>query len=227
MNRISYPRKFMLVGLLMLLPLLYVMIQYIGSINYLIDFGAKEQDGLIYSSPAVDFLENVQRHAILSQAYLNGVDSTAEELATIQSLVDEDIRAIDAVNAELGTIFEVNQRWADIKRSWQTLRDGLPNLTPQESADLHEDIAQQMLRLLVVVGNNSNLILDPDIDSYYLMDLLIVKLPPISEYLSQIRTLGTEIAVQNQMTVEQRNQLSILIGLTQSAIDAMLGFGTC
>jgi methyl-accepting chemotaxis protein len=56
MNRFSYPRKFMLVGLLMLMPLLYVMIQYIGSINYLIQFGVKEQDGLVYNTPAVDFL---------------------------------------------------------------------------------------------------------------------------------------------------------------------------
>ena len=222
MSRLSYPRKFMLVGLLMLLPLLYVIVQYIGSINYLIQFGDKEQDGLLYNAAVVDFLYDLQQHAGLSQLYQNGVEPVAQTIATIQSDIDEDIHDIDSVNAELGNVFEVSEQWTTLKRSWQELRDDLFDLTSQQSLDRHQELTRQTLALLVAVGNNSNLILDPDVDSYYLMDPIINKIPLIADYLNQIRSLETEIALRNQMSVEQRTRLNILEGLVLSTTESML-----
>jgi methyl-accepting chemotaxis protein len=39
------------------------------------------------------------------------------------------------------------------------------------------DVAQTLLALVSKVGDGSNLILDPDLDSYYMMDLQVIKLP--------------------------------------------------
>ena len=43
MNRLKYPQKFLLVGLVLVIPLVVVLSQYIAQINLVIDFAAKEQ----------------------------------------------------------------------------------------------------------------------------------------------------------------------------------------
>lgn len=56
MNRLKCPQKFMLVGLLMPIPLLLLMTQFLSKINEDINFAAKERIGLIYTTPLLNFL---------------------------------------------------------------------------------------------------------------------------------------------------------------------------
>ena len=46
------------------------------------------------------------------------------------------------------------------------------------------------------MGNTSNLILDPDLDSYYLMDAILLKLPRGQDLLAQARLLGKKSIVR-------------------------------
>src|SRR5262249_54264016 len=42
-------------------------------------------------------------------------------------------------------------------------------------------------------GNTSNLILDPDLDTYYLMSVSLLTLPKVQDLQSQLQLLGTEM----------------------------------
>src|SRR5690606_14625273 len=145
MSRLSYPRKFMLVGLLMLLPLLYVMTQYIGSINSLVEFAAKEQSGLTYNAPVMDFLGSLQNHATLSVLYLNDDTSVEEGITEAQAQIADYIRTIDEIDAELGATLNVTERWEALKRGWEDLLDDLDHLTPQQSIERHQELIEQTL----------------------------------------------------------------------------------
>jgi signal transduction histidine kinase len=80
--------------------------------------------------------------------------------------------------------------------------------------------------LIVVVGNNSNLIIDTDIDTYYIMDALINKIPAASDYLSDIRNYGAAAAVQGKLTSSDRTRLTILTGLARAELQAQqMGLG--
>src|SRR5215203_403675 len=91
MSRLKYPQKFMLVGLLLLIPLILVMTQYLGKVDEDIDFSSKERLGLIYNNPVMTFLQRVQEHAALSSAILRGETSLRAELDESQDQVDEAI----------------------------------------------------------------------------------------------------------------------------------------
>ena len=53
---------------------------------------------------------------------------------------------------------------------------------------------EHTIALITDVGDASNLTLDPDLDSYYLMNILIFQGPELTEVLAQARGLGASIA---------------------------------
>ena len=73
---------------------------------------------------------------------------------------------------------------------------------------------EDTISLITHVGDTSNLTLDPDLDSYYLMNVIVFQGPELSEALAQARGLGGSIAASGKATPEQLaklNELSVLM----------------
>ncbi|MBL8154823.1 MAG: response regulator [Anaerolineae bacterium] len=226
MSRLKYPQKFMLVGLLMLIPLLLVMTQFLSKINEDIDFAAKERIGLIYNAPLLNLIQHVQRHAAFTVDVL-GVDTgfTAKLDAEAQA-VDDAIAKIDLIDAEHGRTLETSAAWNAIKDTWDTVPRIPTQTTAAEYINAHVELTNAILRLITISGNNSNLILDPDIDSYYLMDTVITKLPLAVDYMSQIRSYGLGVIAAGGASMEAQTRLTILSGQVRATIQSNLqGYG--
>jgi signal transduction histidine kinase len=220
MNRLKYAGKFFLVGALLLIPTIVLMSQYIGGVNYDMQFSEDELYGLEYNAPVLDLLQAVQNHGIFAHLVLSGEIGYQDELEAAQAAVEAKIGAVDTVNARLGDYLRVSDDWAALKTFWATLLDTLPTLNPERSDGTHEALQQRVLALLTAVGNNSNLILDPDLDTYYLMDTAITKLPQTTQYLAQIRSEAIRVYTSPQFRVDSQAQVNLLTELASTTIDA-------
>jgi signal transduction histidine kinase len=226
MNRLKYVQKFLLVGLLLVVPLALVLSQYLAEVEYDINFSAKEQLGLEYNGPLVGLLAEVQRHAAISSAYLSGYNTFEEEIEPTQAAIEARMADVDAVDERLGAELGTSEAWAEIKEEWLELKHSALTLTPERSVERHITLSNQILALITQVGNNSNLILDPDLDSYYLMDTVITKLPQTVEYFSQLRSYGMMAVVTDTLAASDATRLVFLSGLAKSTIDAnTTGYG--
>ncbi len=226
MSRLKYPQKFTLIVILLLLPLIVVLTQFLSKINEDIDFAAKERWGLIYNAPAMDFLQHIQRYATLKLAILNGDQSFQAALTDEQKSADQAAQTVDAVDQQYGNVLDTSAAWSAIKGQWEILKKASPNMNPATSASSFASLTNDILKLIVISGNSSNLILDPDIDSYYLMDTVINKLPPLTEYLSQIRASSIDVSISQKVAPEDITRLTILSGLVNSSLEYNLnGFG--
>ena len=74
--------------------------------------------------------------------------------------------------------------------------------------------------LLTRVGNQSNLILDPDLDSYYTMSLVILRFPELLEVINSMRDLALQLATAEGVR-RQRLQTQFLI--LEGRMDATMG----
>src|SRR4051794_41000278 len=77
------------------------------------------------------------------------------------------------------------------------------------------ELASALVDLISAIGNNSNLILDPDLDSFYVMDTLVVQVP-------KLLLMGAQAAVPP--TGEQSQQVAqqaVLAGQLAGAADAV------
>jgi signal transduction histidine kinase/CheY-like chemotaxis protein len=219
MNRLKYPQKFLLVGIVLILPMIFVLLQYFASVNYSIAFNSKERLGLQYNGPVIDFLQLVQQHAAFSTATLAGLGQAQPLTEQTAREADAAAERVDAVDARLGSQLIARETWAALRAEWATLRDSSALMTPEESQAAHEALIRNILSLITIVGNNSNLILDPDLDSYYLMDVVINKMPLASDYASQVRTNGAAVIARGNATIEDSTRLIILTGLLRTTVE--------
>ena len=205
MNHLRYPQKFLLIGILLLLPLLLLLSQYISATNAVIDFASKERLGLVYTGPLVKLYNDLLRQ----WSGQGEVGSTAENANPLQT-ISADVDQVNAVDAQLGVTLSVHSQWLALQSQAQTA-------SANADRDVRYAALSRALRLLIIqVGNNSNLILDSDIDTYYLMDNLINKLPELADQVTTISTsAGTRILGQSD-----RARLTILSSMARFSLES-------
>lgn len=219
MNRLKYPQKFLLISLLFLLPLALVLTLLILEINSRIDFAQKELYGNAYLRPLRQLFEHTLQHQALAHAYLNGDTGVESDLQSLQIQLNQDFKALEAMDQRLGETLRATGKFRVLQASWQNLQNRTPQLESSVSDDLHLKFIADIRALIALVGDTSNLILDPDLDSYYLMDAILLKLPEHQDLLAQTSRLGEQVVKQQSLSAEEKANLIVLGGLVESNVE--------
>lgn len=220
MNRLKYPQKFALISLLFVLPLALVMYLLISEINERIDFSQKEIHGTMYLRPLRKLLEHVPQERMLADSYLSGRVSLRPELERKEAEVDEDFVALEAVDQKLGKILQTTEKFSALKDNWKDLKEKTLRLETTAIGASYTKLMADIRDLISHVGDTSNLIAEPDPDSYYLMDAVLLKLPEGEDLLAHIRSLGEDIVTRKTLTAGAKAQLLVLAGLLKANSDA-------
>jgi NO-binding membrane sensor protein with MHYT domain/putative methionine-R-sulfoxide reductase with GAF domain len=219
--RLTYPQKFALISLLFVLPPLgafYPMLN--GQLNRIEQYGRLELYGTFYLRPLYRILEGAHRHQLAAEAYLDG-NVTREELAQLQTRIDESFQNLEQVDQKYGTALQVGTAASVLNAQWQALKASTSTLSKPDLLLRHAQLIEEIQKVIVDVGDNSYLILDPDLDTYYMMDAVLLKLPESQVLLVQTLALGEEVAAQETLTADERTQLIILTGRLRSDLLAM------
>ena len=187
-GRLKYWQKFVLIGFVLIAPLAYVVFSYIGVQNRDTAFAAKEQVGVVYVKPATDLLSQVvNARALAVQVAAHQADASA--LAGARSQINAAIAQVDAVHGA-GATLALNGQWATLKRQIETVV-AAPVTTPAKALADYDGLTSGIESLIAADGNNSNMILDPDNDSYYVMDAVLNRLPVLMDSAGQAGDLQT------------------------------------
>jgi len=170
LGRLSVGRKLSLIYLLDLSAVIYVSGILIHEKLDAIDFTRKEVVGAAYT-------EAVRQHlmgALLGQPLASGPGSP---LADARAAHDEALKATEQAAA------------------MQVQLDALAAVHEPSSARLPQPaLATRARELLTTVANQSNLILDPDLDSYYVMSLVSLRYPELLQGTHEAQALATGVA---------------------------------
>ena len=209
LNRLTYPRKFGLIALLFGLPLGLAMFFLVSELNHRIAFSAKEQLGTEYLRPLQRFSADLRerRGQIWSRA--NQKDASLD-LSRVDIRLQDDVVAIDVVDRNLGQILRTSPLWLQIKNEWRSLGENRSEISPIDPTNPHTKLINSVLDLMSHVGDRSNLILDPDLDSYYLMDLSVNLLPQAAEQIGQARGYYSGLLGRKSADVLDNLQLQYL-----------------
>jgi len=172
-------RKLLLIYLLDLSAVIYISGILIHEKYIAIDFARKEVAGNLYIGQIRDALATLP------------VPLGADPVAPPTEAVRQQLQAADAVllraQAELGAGMDSAENNAILRKAAADamVRLDLPRFQAVQDASR---------ALITRVGNQSNLILDPDLDSYYTMSLLLLRFPELQEVLARITSLNAEFA---------------------------------
>lgn len=219
-GRMAYPQKFILISLLFVLPLATFYPLVASQITRINQYGYNELHGTYYLRPLQSLLAQIQAHTRLDGDYRAGA-ATEAELAAVESAVDDQFQALEAIQRQYGAELQITTEVTALQTAWTNLKANRAGLTASQSTDAHNLLAASVQQLIARVGDTSSLILDPDLDTYYLMDVVLLKLPDNQTKLHQIISLVRRVIVTNQFSANDRTNLINLTGLLRSNLDAL------
>jgi len=182
----------------------------IRGINKEVDFVDKELLGLEYVRAAQKVAIQVAQHRGLATVWLSGDASAKERLSAKDLEVDDAVKALDGIDRRMGGDLASTQAWSGIKTHWSSLRSSQAGLSLADSFKIHTDLVQELLDLQSAVADSSNMSLDPEIDSYYSINVLVYQIPMLAEQLGRIRATGAGIAARKDITLPERVMLADL-----------------
>ena len=225
MNNLSYKNKFIVLGVVTLLPLLVLLAMNIQRLNADMQVTQTERNGIVYLNPLRNFIENVQAHRGMTNSYLSGDTSFSAKIDSNEHKTDALIANIDKVDNVLGTRFattenwsKIKQNWGSIKTQWLQLKTKSLSLTPQQSFKKHTDLVNQLLEFMLQVTDASTLTLDPQMDTYYVMDIVYLRSMNVIENMAKIRGLGAGIASRKAITQEEHLKLAVLTNQVEASL---------
>ncbi|MCB1878251.1 MAG: HAMP domain-containing protein, partial [Chromatiales bacterium] len=182
----------------LLLPLALVTGMLANDTGDRIDTTSREIRGVEYIGPLRHLAEHLAQHRGMTNAYLNGDTSFAPKLVEKKKLIAGDIAAVAQREELTGTEFGTTSAWQQIRTGWAELEKSAFELPAKEAFARHSSLITQVLGLMSQVADASALVVDPRLDSYYLMDLMVNRLPHLAENMGVLRGKGSGLAAGNQ-----------------------------
>jgi len=203
LTKLSVSRKLMLIYLLDLSAVIVVTTMLLQQQFIAIDFARQEVAGNRYIGAIQEGLVAAVRSPVSPGA------PDGPHAATPLEPILLALRRAEQAHADGMFSADANQRLADAYLVWA-------QAAPAEQAAAVSELVARGRALITRVGNGSNLILDPDLDSYYTMSLVVLRLP---ELLELVHTVNRRAAItRNEGAVQQKagSEYLILAGQLQS-----------
>lgn len=178
---------------------------YLADKNAVINTNHKEKIGTEYLSHILKACQNIQKHRGAAAALLSGDKSFQERYQEFEANVDKSLKAAAETGSE--TPLGLAERASELRRKWENLKTANLQLTPRESNDRHSNLMAEYLNFILDIGDNSTLILDPVLDTYYLGSLALTAAPKVTEALGQMRAYGMPLVIQKQAPPEEKTRL--------------------
>lgn len=228
MKNISLTQRFSLILALFTAIIIAVLYLFISAKNEPINFGKQEMVGNVYQRPVEKVFRHMARHRAIAQRALYGEKSSEAALADVQKSIDTALVELAKVDSEIGEDLQFTEKGlssrkrehftvANLTKEWNDLKGKLSTLKPAESNDLHAHMIGDLRGMIAHLGDTSNLILDPDLDSYYLMDITLLALPQAQDRIQNVTVELEPIVRRQAVTQDERVKASVFASMMNEA----------
>ena len=227
--------RLLTISLAYFLPIAVLVYYLVLSVYSSIDFAQQELKGNLYQRP----LESVLK---LLGEYRIAVERASDKSTSSDTSISDLVQQIDSAFVKIGEVQE--KVGADLQFTPEGLaKRNRSSLAPAEvlnrwmnlkamklSSSNVDDVSKEVTALIADIrgmiahsGDTSNLILDPDLDSYYLMDVTLLALPQTQGRLIEIMSSLSNILQKKDITANDRVKVAVYSQmLSESDLDRIL-----
>jgi methyl-accepting chemotaxis protein len=203
------------VALAFVLPLA-MLLQFVWSgASDQMDFARSERQGLTFVRPLLDSL-----HA--AQSRRRAATANAADLGELQEKVKAAFEQVRAKQTELGKAYGTGKRFEALDSAHAALLRAPTAATPDDTFEAHSRFIALMLVLVRDVADGSQLVLDPDLDTFHMMELSVLQGPVQQENSARLRGLGNLVLRTHEITAPRHDRLlewKSLAGYIDSSVE--------
>ena len=222
MNRLKYPFKFGLIGLVALLAIAYLLTVMTLGLRASLAQGQRELAGLEAIKPIFPLVQQVQLHRDLSNGVLSGDAGLKDRVAAAAKEISSAFARADAVMARLGDEVGQQEEWKQLREEWTALVQEWADMTGPASFSAHGAVIQRAMQIVAGIGDASGLVMDPDLESYYLVNTAVFVMPETLERLAVIRGAGSGVLFKKTITDDEKHEFSTRLGVLDKMTSDLL-----
>jgi signal transduction histidine kinase/HAMP domain-containing protein len=221
MNRLKYVYKFALIGFLIVMQASVLIYLLVAELNKNIDFAARERLGLVYNRALIALLNEAQGYRSLQYSHAIEDRPAGEALREKQAKVDAALEAVAAADRLVGPELDTTWKLQVLRGDWEALRWETAQFGPDRASvafELHTRWLGQITALMQHAGYSSNLALDTDLDTAYLSDSVLRKLPLLIDALGQAEGLVAILPDSANIAPADKDRFLAVAGLIRSTL---------
>jgi len=219
-RQLTYSQKFTLITLVFALPVIAFIPLFLDQSTRIDQYGHKELSGTLYLRPLWQLTADLQSYVFIAHEYSDG-NQQVSEVNAAQTRVDADVEALQKIDLVYGTSLSTGDTVKALNAQWTEIKKAVQNRDWRGFEAQQSLLFNNLSALTARVGDTSYLILDPDLDTYYLMDMVLLKLPENQGLVFEMLRTSEQAANHGGLSVENQAQLIVLIGRVEANLDAM------
>lgn len=204
-SNLKVGHKLTMISVFFVIPDTLMLCLFLMNLNSSVRFAEWEKHGNAYQQPLQKLLQSIPEYLLaIQRRSTNAHQTEGPGLAEIEGAVDEAFDALDLVQARLGGQLQFTTEGLAkrnrarcnpvlLRRAWQELRAQAVGGEAAATSKLSRQLLDDVRAMITHAGDNSNLILDPDLDTYYLMDVTLLTLPEMQDRLASARAYVEEL----------------------------------
>ncbi len=216
-RRLGFRGKAMILTAVFLVPIALLSWQYFSDSAQTIRFTAQERQGVVTMRQFVPVLKGIVDIRNATRAMAGGFDAAADYQRARQG-TDQALGAMAATLRADNDTLQLQGALGKLQTAWAataTAKHGLDD----KGRTVFGPVTQAAVELLNLIGDRSNLVLDPDIDSYYLVNALVLTLPQTMENVGQLWGWGTFAAIRGGIGTDNEKSWYVWDARVKSGVD--------
>ncbi|HOJ71548.1 MAG TPA: methyl-accepting chemotaxis protein [Syntrophorhabdaceae bacterium] len=209
--RLKILHKLIISSFMFALPIFILLFYMVSGFNESIRFTRLEIWGCELFKPLENISENIYFHQFLTRLYLKGDREVQESITQTEKKIEESFNILlkeagkyeKALQIDEGSLkknaLEQNyppvlySAWKALASSW---RDKSTEINDQE----HNALIQSLQTLIRRIGDTSHVVLDTDLDTYYLIDASILRLSKSKQKIGEFILFSQEMKDKKRLT---------------------------
>ncbi len=222
-GRLRISTKLWISSIVFSLPISVLLYFVITGINYSIRFARLETYGNEYQRPLEVLLHYLPEHERMARLHIVAGGGALDEITAMEQKIDKAFSDLSDVDGRLGEDLQFTEeglgkrgrshlRAPALKSKWEAAKSWR-EMSPREIAEHHDTLIGDIRNTITHSGDTSNLILDPDLDSYYLMDATLLALPQTQDRLGKAISSFEDRLRKGEFSTEERVQAFVQASL--------------
>ncbi len=227
-NNLKVSQKLMLICIFFVMPDTVMLYLFITGINANIASARLEKKGNDFQPPLEELLNLLPQHRSLAQKAISGQLRSDADISRIEAKIDAAFDQLESLSRRIGADLQFTDeslakrkreqyRPHLVRREWEELKSRLLHLDLDSCAERHLELVAAVRAMITHAGDMSYLILDPDLDGYYLMDAALLALPQNQDRLAAVMAHGETVLKQAEIPAQERQQFAVYARLLQEA----------
>jgi len=209
MDKLNYKIKFSIIGVVVVVFSSGLMYKIVTEYNSQIDFSKKEIVGAKVLPYIQQLVTDNQKLRGMTSAYQGGAKNFKYKVINQAKKVKKDLEIAEVELKK--TNLPVMNKFNYIKRNLLTLISTYSNYDRLTTFSKYTKIINKELDLIVKIADVSNLTLDPEIDTYYLMNTITTAIPNMTEATGKARGLGSGMIAKKSIALKEKIKLSSFV----------------